>query len=65
MIETAYVAIGVVIGVAGVLGIQWIYNWIDGLRRQVERLRMELDHYTTMRDRWVEFNFWKKEQQDK
>lgn len=59
MIELGYIILGVVIGIAGVLAVQWIYNWIASMRRQVESLKWDLERYQRMKEDWVEFSFWK------
>lgn len=62
MIELGYIILGAVIGIAGVLAVQWLYNWIDSMRRQVESVKWDLERYHRQREDWVEFSFWKNEQ---
>ena len=57
--------VGIVVGVCVVLGIQWCYNWIADMRRQVESVRWDLERLTRQREDWTEFMFWKNNQQPK
>lgn len=63
MIEILYVLIGIIVGVSCVLGIQWIYRWIDNLRREIDILQDRYQKYSYQTELWTEFNFWKRSQQ--
>jgi len=65
MIDYFIFVLGAVIGIAGVLAVQWLYNWIDSMRRQVESVKWDLERYQRMKEDWVEFSFWKNEQKKK
>jgi hypothetical protein len=56
-----HVLIGITIGVGSVLAIQAVYNWIAEMRKQVDRIKWDLEHYSRQREDWVEFNFWRNE----
>lgn len=60
-----YIFIGIAIGVGGVLATQALYNWIAGMRKQVDRIRWDLEHYSRQREDWIEFNFWRNEKKSK
>ena len=62
MNELIYTIIGAGLGIAGLLSIQWLYSWIAQMRKEVDRVKWELDHYRRMSNDWTEFNFWKNEQ---
>lgn len=65
MNELVYALIGAGLGVAGLLSVQWLYNWIAQMHKEVERVKWELDHYRRMGEDWTEFLFWKNEQKKK
>jgi hypothetical protein len=65
MIETTIFVIGVIVGVCVVLGIQWVYNWIASMCRQVESVKWDLERLTRQREDWTEFMFWKNNHQSK
>ena len=62
MIEIGLIVLGAVLGVGGVLAVQWLYNWIDFMRKQVDSVKWDLERHQRQREDWVEFNFWKNEQ---
>jgi hypothetical protein len=59
-----YFFIGLLAGIAGYFSIQWIYNWIEGLRKRVESLRWDLERYSMMQEQWVQFQAWRREQKE-
>lgn len=61
MIEAGLVILGAVLGVSGVLAVQWLYNWIASMHKQVESVKWDLERHHRMREDWVEFSFWKNE----
>lgn len=62
MIELGLIVLGAVLGIVGVLSVQWLYNWIASMRKQVESVKWDLEHYHRQHEDWVEFCFWKNEQ---
>jgi hypothetical protein len=62
MIEIGLIVLGAVLGISGVLAVQWLYNWIASMRKQVESVKWDLERYQRQREDWVEFCFWKNEQ---
>ena len=53
--------LGLIIGAGGLYALFALHRWVNNLASRVERLRFELNHYSTERELWNEFRFWKQE----
>jgi hypothetical protein len=62
MIDIGLIVLGAVLGVVGVLAVQWLYSWIADMRKQVASVKWDLERYQLQREDWVEFTYWKNEQ---
>ena len=60
MFNAVWFIAGVVLGIAGTIGIYQLYEWIRKLSNRVESLRNRLSHYQRMEQDWIEFQFTKK-----
>ncbi len=50
MIEIGLIVLGAVLGISGVLAVQWLYNWIASMRKQVESVKWDLERYQRQRE---------------
>ena len=59
--ELIFIVVGAILGISGLLAVQWLYQWIASMHTKIESVKWELDRYQRIREDWVEFTFWKNE----
>lgn len=51
---------GCLLGIAGTLGVFYLYDWINKMKDQVAHTRGELQRLFDLREEWHEFQDWRR-----